>query len=243
MPPPGLKVLISGAGIAGLTLAVLLERAGIDYEVYERAATVRPLGSVLALGPSVLAMIEQIGLLERLKELSKENDVVSNYTEELELTSTIDYTVLPERAGYPNYVIARTALYDLLYSQIPKGKVHMQKRVESIQQGEGEDDLVTITFTDKTTAQGHILVGADGAYSGVRKSLFEQLHQQGKLPLSDNEEMPCTSLCLVGQTRPLSTEKFPHLNDKYCEFENITGTNKPFTVRKATTVSLLESKG
>lgn len=37
-------VLIVGAGVAGLFLAILLERAGIPYQVYERAKEVKPLG-------------------------------------------------------------------------------------------------------------------------------------------------------------------------------------------------------
>jgi len=37
-------VIIVGAGIGGLFLAILLDRAGIPYEIYERAPSVRPLG-------------------------------------------------------------------------------------------------------------------------------------------------------------------------------------------------------
>ncbi|KAF9942265.1 hypothetical protein BGZ65_006500 [Modicella reniformis] len=183
------------------------------------------------MGPGVMPMIEQLGLLEKFLEVSKENDVVSNFNEELQLTSTIGYTELAQRNGYPNYIISRPHLYDLFYSQLPKEKIHMNKRVVSIEQEEeGEaGGHVTITFTDKTTARGHILVGADGAYSAVRQSLYDQLHQQDKLPLSDKEEMPCASICLVGKTGPLSTEKFPHLLEKYCRFENVSGANKPYT--------------
>jgi len=39
-------VLIVGAGLAGLLLAILLDKAGIPYEIYERAASVKPLGMV-----------------------------------------------------------------------------------------------------------------------------------------------------------------------------------------------------
>lgn len=37
-------VLIAGAGIGGLTTALLCERAGIEYFVFERASKVKPLG-------------------------------------------------------------------------------------------------------------------------------------------------------------------------------------------------------
>lgn len=41
--PP--KVLISGGGLAGLFLAILLERACIPYHIFERAPKVKPLGT------------------------------------------------------------------------------------------------------------------------------------------------------------------------------------------------------
>ncbi|KAF9274726.1 hypothetical protein BGZ68_000413 [Mortierella alpina] len=42
MPDSPPKVLIAGAGLAGLFLAILLERAKIPYQIFERAATVKP---------------------------------------------------------------------------------------------------------------------------------------------------------------------------------------------------------
>lgn len=42
LEPP--VVLIAGAGLGGLTAALLLETAGINYMVFERAAKVKPLG-------------------------------------------------------------------------------------------------------------------------------------------------------------------------------------------------------
>ncbi|KAH7056121.1 hypothetical protein BKA57DRAFT_500473 [Linnemannia elongata] len=37
------KVLIVGAGLAGLTLGMLLHKADIPFEIYERAAEIKPL--------------------------------------------------------------------------------------------------------------------------------------------------------------------------------------------------------
>jgi len=45
--PP--KVLIVGAGIGGLLLGALLEKAKIPYEIFERTSCVKPLGTPLYL--------------------------------------------------------------------------------------------------------------------------------------------------------------------------------------------------
>ena len=37
-------VIVVGAGLAGLLLGALLEKAGIEYHIFERAAKVKPLG-------------------------------------------------------------------------------------------------------------------------------------------------------------------------------------------------------
>ena len=42
LEPP--VVLIAGAGIGGLTVALICERANINYKLFERAAKVKPLG-------------------------------------------------------------------------------------------------------------------------------------------------------------------------------------------------------
>lgn len=41
------KVIIVGAGLGGVVLGALLEKAGADYDIYERATIVKPLGKVL----------------------------------------------------------------------------------------------------------------------------------------------------------------------------------------------------
>ena len=38
------KVLIAGAGIGGLTLALLLKKAGVRFQILERATEIKPLG-------------------------------------------------------------------------------------------------------------------------------------------------------------------------------------------------------
>lgn len=47
--PP--KILIVGAGLGALFLAIALEKAGIPYHIYERAATVKPLGKLASTTP------------------------------------------------------------------------------------------------------------------------------------------------------------------------------------------------
>lgn len=79
--------------------------------------------------------------------------------------------------------------------------------------------------------EGDILVGADGAYSGVRQGLYKMLKKEGRLPSSDDVPLPYNTISLVGQTHPLDPEEFPELKEPTCIFNNMNGAGTPFTVR------------
>ncbi|KAF9321731.1 hypothetical protein BGZ91_004480, partial [Linnemannia elongata] len=93
--------------------------------------------------------------------------------------------------GYGQYIVARPKLYDLVLKQVPSRKIHFGRRVLNITE---EDNKVIIHLSNKDTIEGDIIVGADGAYSAVRQRMYEQLKAVGKLPKSDQEDLPfrCT---------------------------------------------------
>ncbi|KAF9581278.1 hypothetical protein BGW38_001761 [Lunasporangiospora selenospora] len=212
-----LKVLIVGAGLGGLMLAALLERAGVDYEIFERAKKVVPLGSAIAFGANIMSLFEQLGVLDKIMENSKAIHESILYNENNEVIGRRVFSYAKERYGHYTHVLARPVLYDLLLSLIPAHKVHMATKIISFTQ---DDNKVTIECEDKTF-QGDMLVGADGAYSTVREQLYKQLSAKGAVPESDLEKLPFTSSCLVGTTRPLDPEKYPFLTKPFCHFANM----------------------
>ncbi|KAF9572138.1 hypothetical protein EC968_010224 [Mortierella alpina] len=234
MPKQDIKVLIVGAGLGGLMLATLLERAGIAYEIFERAAEVRPLGSALSLGANVFYIFQQLGLLDELRARAKPFGQTRAFAEGHNTIRIRDYSPANEIAGFLPHIIARPDLYSLLQSQIPRHKLHHSKRVLALKQSE---DGVSITCADKSTYTGTVLVGADGAYSSVRQRLYQQLQEQGILPESDqdSDQLPFSSVCLVGQTRvldqPEDKVKFGKVvGETLSRFDVIVGNHKPYTL-------------
>ncbi|KAF8946757.1 hypothetical protein BGZ47_011501 [Haplosporangium gracile] len=219
-------VLVVGAGLGGLSLGILLERAQIPFEIFERTSTIKPLGSALSIGPNLIPFLEQIMPIEDFLNASKPMADVRSFNEQREFVFSSDFSPIEELTGYKQHIIARPVLYDLLLRQIPTNKVHLNKRVLDI--GE-KDDKVFLRTSDNDYYEGDILIGADGAYSAVRQRLYESLRQKGQILKSDLEDLPFRCTCLVGQTDVLEQEEFPQLKEPICQFWSTLGEEKPFS--------------
>ncbi|KAG0261840.1 hypothetical protein BG011_000603 [Mortierella polycephala] len=219
-------VLIVGAGLGGLTLGVLLERAGIPYQIFERASVIKPLGSALSLGANIIPLFKQIGIYNEFLESAIVRYTTQVYNEKRKLEFVLDSKPAASMGGYDGYIISRPDIYDILFRQIPPHKIHLGKRVLSTQQNARE---VKIACSDNSIYYGHILVGADGAYSGVRQSMYKAMKNEGRLPKQDQEDLPYSCTCLVGNTRPLDPELFPSLKLDDCSFDCVLSDDKPYT--------------
>lgn len=66
------KVVIAGAGVAGLTLANMLERLDIDYIVLEAYRQIAPqVGASIGLFPNSLRILDQIDCYEPIRKLAQ----------------------------------------------------------------------------------------------------------------------------------------------------------------------------
>ncbi|KAG0020492.1 hypothetical protein BGZ81_009313 [Podila clonocystis] len=229
-------VLIAGAGLGGLTLALLLEQAKINYAVFERTAKVKPLGAAIAMTPNILPIFQQLNLLDELLSFCIPGKNLDMYRENMTRIGGIEGEYYKKITGYDTVFFWRPALHEWLLSKIPPSKLHMGKKILAVQQSE---EGVKMRCSDNTGYTGDILIGADGAYSGVRQSLYKQLDQQGLLPEEDRKEMPMTYVCMVGTTKSLDPEKYPELKDPHSHFSTVLGKSKPHSW---TTVTLKDNK-
>ncbi|KAK5823632.1 hypothetical protein F5H01DRAFT_334891 [Linnemannia elongata] len=219
-------VLIVGAGLGGLMLGALLEKSGVPYNIFERAAAVKPLGSAMSVGPTLLPIFQQLGIYDDILSIGKYITHTETYKESLDPYRPTDHRPIEEFAGYGQYIVARPKFYDIILKQVPPEKIHFGKRVLNISE---EENKATIHLSNNETYEGDIVVGADGAYSAVRQRMYEQLKAKGRLPKEDQEDLPFSCTCLVGQTKVLDPEEFPCIKDPICQFRVVLGEEKPFT--------------
>ncbi|KAI7824106.1 hypothetical protein BC939DRAFT_450581 [Gamsiella multidivaricata] len=213
--PEPLTVLIVGAGLGGLVLALLLEKINIPYRIFERASTIKPLGSVLAFNANILSLVEQLGILDEVMNISKIHEEIKLFDVDKVNLGTIAVKGYKEITGYDGIVFSRPDLYTILLSKVPADKILFGKRVLRT---ETTMDDVVIHCSDSSAYRGHIVVGADGAYSSVRQNLYQELEKEHKLPKSDTEKMAIGYLCVVGVTSPMPTDRYPELEHNATHF-------------------------
>ncbi|KAF9997165.1 hypothetical protein BGZ80_007065 [Entomortierella chlamydospora] len=231
--PSNPKIIIAGAGLGGLTLAILLEKASIDYEILERATTLKPLGSAIALAPNVMPLLEQLGLMGELKGISMEcmgggihRD--SSDGRSLELLSKTDFSALKGLSGYASIIMSRPDLHALLLSHVPSHKIHLGKRVLSMSQS--DDNGVLVRTSDGLTRECDILVGSDGAYSSVRQSLYNLMKKEGCLPSSDGEDMKVCDMSVLGTTNSIDPSIVPLSKDEFSRCDIVLGYKNSYSV-------------
>ncbi|KAF8939664.1 hypothetical protein BGZ58_009063 [Dissophora ornata] len=232
--PSNPKVLIIGAGLGGLTMAILLEKAGIEYEIFERTSGPKALGSATSLAPNVLPLMEQLGLMDGLKQISKKAIGCVIYKEApggqiLDRVGEMNVSEYESICGYYPMIMARPDLHALLLSHVPTHKVHFNKRVLSISQD--EENGVLVRTSDGKSHEADILIGCDGAYSGVRQSLYKALASEGLLPSADGEDMKVCHMSILGTTNAVDPKQIPNVaGDESC-CDAIIGYNKPHSWR------------
>ncbi|KAF9314741.1 hypothetical protein BGZ91_005937 [Linnemannia elongata] len=183
----------------------------------------------MTVGPALLPIFQQLGIYDDLVDIGKYMTHVEAFKESLQPYRPVDWRPFEElqvAAGYGQYIVTRPKLHELFLKQIPPHKIHFGKCVQTISE---KKDSVTILTSDSNIYEGEIVVGADGAYSAARESMYEQLRAKGVLPESDLEDLPFSCTCLVGQTKALDPEVYPIIKRPVGQFFTLLGEERPYT--------------
>ncbi|KAF9436496.1 hypothetical protein BGZ76_003751 [Entomortierella beljakovae] len=211
------EVIIIGAGIAGLMMALLLEQIGTQYHIFERASEVKPLGSAMVLSSHNVAALSQLGIYEELMQIARPLGNVCFYQGDCKPIGFLSREHIQEKFGYHDVAFSRPDFYEILRKRIPADKISFKKKVLDIKE---EKEKVTIRCSDDTTYTGDILIGADGAYSAVRQAMYKQMGDKGiRLPKEDLEDFNIGYTVVVGVAKG-DLEKQPFLEEtrkKFCQ--------------------------
>ncbi len=163
-------VLISGAGIAGPSLAFWLTRNGFRVIVVEIAPDIRPGGQTVDLRGAGGDVVERMGLIDAMRENELEQRGAAWVKSDGTRRAEMPVTAFDGNGLVSKLEILRGDLVDVLYRAT---KEDVEYRFStSISDANADDDGVEVTLADGSRVRADLLVGADGPHSAVRRLVF-----------------------------------------------------------------------
>jgi salicylate hydroxylase len=165
-------ILVAGAGIAGLSAALSLVRAGFEVEIVERAPKLEETGAGIQLSPNALRVLDRLGILSALRERAVAADRVTlrdgrtgRQLAEVPVTAS-------DGMGY--LVLHRTDLQAALRQAVeaePRIALRLGVTLESLTPGANEVVAHLSENASEESRSTWLVVGADGVHSAVARSL------------------------------------------------------------------------
>jgi 2-polyprenyl-6-methoxyphenol hydroxylase-like FAD-dependent oxidoreductase len=165
-----LSVLISGAGIAGMTLAYWLARHGMAVTVVELAAGQRSSGSPIDVRGQAADIAERMGIMARVRDAATDVAGMRFINARGKVAARVDTIALQRASGRQDVEIARGDLAAILQeASRDSAEVLFNDAIRSLSQDPGGVD---VTFESNPPRRFDLVVGADGLHSGVRRQVF-----------------------------------------------------------------------
>ena len=174
-------VLIAGAGIGGLSVALTLHQIGVPCAVFESVAEIKPLGVGINIQPNAVREMYELGFGPEAL------DTIGLKTQEFVLVGLNGNEVYSEwrglKAGYkwPQYSVHRGGLQMLLYraalERLGSGSIRTGMKVTGYRNqpdGKGVAALLKSRNGDYSEVEGSLLIAADGLHSAVRQQMYPQ---------------------------------------------------------------------
>ena len=165
------KMIVAGSGPVGLTLALMLRRAGIDVTVVEKRATVNLQSKASTFHASTIDLLETCDVLDSMLAKGTRVDSVQYRAPDGVVLAQLDFDLLKDRVRNPfrmHYEQGEltTLMRDLFVKE--GGDLRFNAGVSGVEQ---DDAGVTVTTEDGQTLRAGALFGCDGAQSFVREAV------------------------------------------------------------------------
>jgi 3-(3-hydroxy-phenyl)propionate hydroxylase len=168
-------VLVAGAGPVGLVSALLLANQGVKVTVLESAAALNRDLRASTFHPPTLDMLAPLGLTDELIA----QGLVARYTQQRDrqegVIAEFDMSLISPDTDHPFRLQCEqwklTEMIQSKLNQMPHVQMLFDAKVSQVSQ---TADHVEVAFTqadEARTLKADYLIGADGAWSAVRRSL------------------------------------------------------------------------
>jgi 2-polyprenyl-6-methoxyphenol hydroxylase-like FAD-dependent oxidoreductase len=164
-----MDVFVAGGGIAGLTAAIAMAKAGHGVVVVERASELREIGAALSLWPNAFGALDFLGVGERVRAIGLEAPTASVLATTGKPIVRFDTEAMRRALGGLPLIVLRAGLQATLLSECGRLEVEISLG-ETVEEVRTEGSRVAVT-TSRREAVVDAVVGADGINSKVRAAI------------------------------------------------------------------------
>lgn len=168
------QVVIAGAGPVGLTAALLLQRAGIPFVLFEAAETLPEDLRASTFHPPTLDMLDSLGVAEPLKAQGLVGSTWQVRMHPSGERAVFDLSAIADATGHPYRLqCEQSKLCRLLLDRVLAGggDVRMGWAIEDVTQDADSVHVTVANAEGRESVSGAFLIGADGSRSAVRQAL------------------------------------------------------------------------
>lgn len=165
------RIAVLGAGLGGLTVAGLFQRAGFPVTVYEQTPSFSRIGAGIILGANAAKVLRRLELERGLVETGIRPDAfVSRAWDTGETTWELYFDAeINARFDGPFVNIRRADLHRLLQGALAPGTIRFGHRIAGIDEA---SEGLRLAFENGATAEADVAIGADGIRSKVREIIL-----------------------------------------------------------------------
>jgi 2-polyprenyl-6-methoxyphenol hydroxylase-like FAD-dependent oxidoreductase len=159
-------VLIQGAGIGGLTLAIAMVQKDYAVRIVERASGLSEIGAGIWMAANPMQIFDRLGFAEKITAAGWMVHRITLEDYNGDILQASDLSAIAKLFGFETVALHRAVLQRVLSQQLPSGIVTFGTEVKNFTQSA---DAVSVLLTDGSRMNAKIVVGADGIHSRIRQ--------------------------------------------------------------------------
>lgn len=169
-----MKVIISGAGIGGLTAALCCLHHGAEVTVLERAPEIGGIGAGIQIPPNAMKVFEALGLDQALAEIGFRPQAIEARMGRsgLEVFNIPLADAAVERWGAPYLHIHRADFIAILEKALREKNPSALRLGAELVDYEQTGEAVSARLADGNQISGDVLIGCDGIHSNIRTAML-----------------------------------------------------------------------